>query len=65
MPMSFDVILCKWAFIGEAVSISTRDLIWIVIIESLLGLDSYSDVNDVVGHEPNWWRGTMDHEPTL
>ena len=53
MTMSFDVILCKRAFIGEAVSISTRDLIWIVIIESLLGLDSYSDVNDVVGHEPN------------
>ena len=35
------------------ISISMREIIWIIILESLLGLDPYGDVDDVVGQEPN------------
>ena len=40
-------------FVGEVISISIREIIWIIILESLIELDPYSDVDDVVGHEPN------------
>ena len=26
--------------------------------------DQYVDVDDVVGYDPNWWRGNADHEVT-
>ena len=30
--------------------------------DSLLEPYPYIDVDDVVGHKPNWWRGNVDHE---
>jgi len=39
--------------VGEVVSISIREIIWIIILQSLIELDPYNDVDDVVGHEPN------------
>ena len=32
--------------------------------DSLLEPNPYNDVDDVMGHEPNWWRGNVDHEFT-
>ena len=33
-----------------------------VSFDSLLEPYPYIDVDDVVGHKPNWWRGNVDHE---
>ena len=30
--------------------------------DSLLEPDLYIDIDDVVGYDPNWWKGNVDHE---
>ena len=52
--MSFDVVLCKYGLLLEKpTSMSLREIIRAMILESLLEPDPYNDVDDVVGHEPN------------
>ena len=48
--MGFVVILCKYGFLLEKpLSMSMREVIWVVNLDSLLELDPYVDVDDVVG----------------
>ena len=52
--MGFNVVLCKYGFLLEKpLSMSMREIIQAMSLESLLEPNSYSDVDDVMGHEPN------------
>ena len=39
-----------------------REVICVVSCDSLLEPYPYIDVDGVVGHKANWWRGNVDHE---
>ena len=41
---------------------SVREVIWAVSFDSLLKPDPYVDVDDIMGYDPNWWKGNVDHE---
>ena len=46
----FVVILCKYRLLlKKLLGMSIRDVIWVVSFDSLLKLDPYIDVDDVVG----------------
>ena len=63
--LDFVVILCKYGLLLEKPpSMSMREIIWAMSFDSLLELDPYMDIDDVVGYDPNWWRENMDHEST-
>ena len=63
--LDFSVILCKYGLLLEKpFSMNTREVIWTMRFDSLLELDPYVDVDDVVGYNLNWWRGNVDHEST-
>ena len=54
LATGFDVVLCKYELLLEKLlSMSIREIIWPASLESMLKLDPYIDVDDVVGHEPN------------
>ena len=59
----FVVILCKYGLLlKKPLAVSVREVIWAMSFDLLLKLDPYVDVNDIMGYDPNWWRGNMDHE---
>ena len=67
--LGFVVILCKYGLLLKkplAMSvrdaISVREVIWAMSFNSLLKPDLYVDDDDVIGYDPNWWRGNVDHE---
>ena len=52
--MGFNVVLCKYGFLLEKpLSMSMREIIQAMSLESLLEPNSYSDVDGVMGHKPN------------
>ena len=59
----FVVILCKYGLLlKKSLAISVREVIWVVSFDSLLKLDPYVDVDDIMGYNPNWWRESVNHE---
>ena len=53
--MSFAVILCKYGLLlKKPFAMSVREVIWAVSFDSLLKLDPYVDVDDIMGYDPNW-----------
>ena len=56
--LSFAVILCKYGLLlKKPLAMSVREVIWAVSFDSLLKLDPYVDVDDIMGYDPNWWKG--------
>ena len=63
--LGFVVILCKYGLLLEKpLSMNMREVIWAVNFDSLLEPDLYTDVDNVVGNEPDWWRGIVNNEST-
>ena len=63
--LGFVIILCKYGLLLEKpLAMNMREVIWVMSFDLLLEPDPYIDVNDVVGYDPNWWRGNVDHEST-
>ena len=63
--LGFVVILCKYELLLEKpLSMNMREVIWAVNFDSLLEPDLYTDVDNVVGNEPDWWRGIVNNEST-
>ena len=61
--LCFVVILCKYGFLlKKSLAISVGEVIWAVRFDSLLKPDPYVDVDDILGYDPNWWKGNVDHE---
>ena len=61
--LGFVVILHKYEILlKKLLGMSIRKVIWAMIFDSLLEPDLYVDVDDVVGYDPNWWKGNLDHE---
>ena len=59
----FVVILCKYGLLlKKPLTMSVREVIWAVSFDSLLKPDPYVDVDDIMGYDPNWWKGNVDHE---
>ena len=55
--------LCKYGLLlKKPLAMSIREVIWAVSFNSLLKPDPYVDVDDVMGYDPNWWKGNVDHE---
>ena len=56
--LSFVVILCKYRLLlKKPLTMSVREVIWAVSFDSLLKPDPYVDVDDIMGYDPNWWKG--------
>ena len=52
--MGFNVVLCKYGLLlKKPLSMSMKEIIQAISLEYLLEPNSYSDVDDVIGHEPN------------
>ena len=50
----FVVILCKYGLLlKKLLAMSVREVIWVVNFDSLLKLDPYVDVDDIMGYDPN------------
>ena len=45
-------------------AMSVREVIWAVSFDSLLKPNPYVDVDDIMGYDPNWWKGNVGHEFT-
>ena len=61
----FVVILFKYELLlKKSFAISVREVIWAMSFDSLLKSDLYVNVDDIMGYDPNWWKGNMDHEST-
>ena len=59
----FVVILCKYGLLlKKSFAMSVREVIWAVSFDSLCELDPYIDVDDIMGYDPNWWKGNVGHE---
>ena len=55
---AFVVILCKYGLLlKKLLAMSVREVIWIVNFDSLLKPDPYVDADDIMGYDPNWWKG--------
>ena len=62
----FVVILCNYGFLlKKPLAMSVREVIWAVSFDSLLMLDPYVDVDDIMGYDPNWWKGDWTMNPPL
>ena len=63
---SFVVILCNYGLLlKKPLAMSVREVIWAVSFDSLLMLDPYVDVDDIMGYDPNWWKGDWTMNPPL
>ena len=63
---SFVVILCKYGLLlKKLLAMSVREVIWAVSFDSLLKPDPYVDVDDIMGYDPNWWKGNWTMNPPL
>ena len=61
----FIVILCKYGLLlKKPLAMSVTEVIWVMSFDSLCEPDSYVDVDDIMGYDPNWWKGNVDHEST-
>ena len=59
----FVVILCKYELLlNKALAMSVREVIWAVSFDWLLKPDPYVDVDDIIGYDPSWWKGNVDHK---
>ena len=60
----FAFILCKYRLLllKKPLAMSVREVIWAMSFDSLLKPDPYVDVDDIMGYDPNWWKGNVDHE---
>ena len=59
----FVVILCKCGLLlNKPFAMSVREVIWTVSFDSLLKPNPYVDVDDIMGYDPNWWKGNVGHE---
>ena len=59
----FVVILCKYGLLlKKPLAMGVREVIWAVSSDSLLKLNPYVDVDDIMGYDPNWWKWNVDHE---
>ena len=55
----FVVILCKYELLlKKPFAMSVREVIWAVSFDSLFKPDPYVDVDDIMGYDPNWWKGS-------
>ena len=62
--LGFVVILCKYGLLlKKPLAMSVREVIWIVSFDLLLKLDPHVDVDDVMGYDPNWWKGDWTMNP--
>ena len=62
----FVVILCKYGLLlKKLLAMSVREVIWAMSFDLLLKLDPYVDVNDIMGYDPNWWKGDWTMNPSL
>ena len=62
----FVVILCKYGLLlKRPLVMSVREVIWTMSFDLLLKLDPYVDVDDVIGYDPNWWKGDWTMNPSL
>ena len=62
----FVVILCKYELLlKKPLAMSVREVIWTVSFNLLLKLDPHVDVDDVMGYDPNWWKGDWTMNPPL
>ena len=54
----FIVILCKYELLlKKLLAMSVREVIWAVSFDSLFKPDPYVNVDDIMGYDPNWWKG--------
>ena len=54
----FVVILCKYGLLlKKLLAMSVREVIWAVSFDLMLKLDPYVDVDNIMGYDPNWWKG--------
>ena len=61
----FVVILCKYELLfKKPLAMSVKVIIWAVSFDSLCEPDPYVDVDNIMGYDPNWWKGNVDHEST-
>ena len=52
--MGFVIILCKYGLLlKKPFAMSIREVIWAVSFDSLLKPDSYVDVDNIMGYDPN------------
>ena len=52
--MGFVVILCKYGLLlKKPFAMSVREVIWAMSFDSLLKLDPYVDVDEIMGYDPN------------
>ena len=50
--------LCKYGLLLKKLfAMSVREVIWTVSFDSFLKPDSYVNVDDIMGYDPNWWKG--------
>ena len=64
--LGFFVILCKCGLLlKKSLAMSVREVIWAVSFDSLLKPDLYVDVDDIMGYDPNWWKGNWTMNPPL
>ena len=62
----FVVILCNYGLLlKKPLAMSVREVTWAVSFDSLLMLDPYVDVDDIMGYDPNWWKGDWTMNPPL
>ena len=62
----FVVILCKYGLLlKKLLAMSVREVIWTVSFDLLLKLNPHVDVDDVMGYDPNWWKGDWTMNPPL
>ena len=59
----FIVILCKYGLLlKKPLAMSVTEIIWVMSFDSLCEPDSYVDVDDIMGYDPNWWKVNVGHE---
>ena len=62
--LGFVVILCKYGLmLKKPLTMSVRAAIWAVSFDLLLKLDPHVDVDNVMGYDPNWWKGDWTMNP--
>ena len=55
--------LCKYGLLlKKLLAIIVREVIWTMSFDSLCKLDPYVNVDDIMGYDPNWWKGNVSHE---
>ena len=64
--LGFVVILCKYGLLlKKPLAIIVREVIWTMSFDLFLKLDPHVDVDDVMGYNPNSWKGDWTMNPPL